>query len=72
MVLSFLSWFLTNNPAHDSYPDYSPDGSMIVFSSDRDETEKYMVDIFTMNSNGENQTNITPDLKGTYQGGPSW
>ncbi len=63
---------LTNSPGYDSYPDYSPDGSMITFTSERDETEDYMADVFVMNSNGENQTNITPDLTGTYQGSPSW
>lgn len=63
---------LTNDPANDSYPDYSPDGNMIVFASDRDESEEYVTDIFVMTSSGENQTNITPDLKGSYESGPSW
>lgn len=62
---------LTNNTSFNSYPDYSPDGSMIVFTSDRDEDE-YKSDIFVMSSSGESQTNITPDLKDSYQGGPSW
>jgi len=62
---------LTNNTSFNSYPDYSPHGSMIVFTSDRDE-EEHKFDIFVMDSNGENQTNVTPDLKGSYQGGPSW
>ena len=63
---------LTNNPDVDMYPDYSPDGGMIVFESDRDEAVKYMHDIFVMDADGDNQTNITPDLKGSYQVGPSW
>lgn len=63
---------LTNNPDVDMYPDYSPDGDMIVFESDRDEAVEYMHDIFVMDADGDNQTNITPDLKGSYQVGPSW
>jgi len=63
---------LTNNPANDVAPDWSPDGSMIVFASDRDAAEVWMFDIFTMDANGENQTNITPDLADSYQDAPSW
>ena len=63
---------LSSNPADDMSPDYSPDDSMIAFVSDRDSDEPWMFDIFTMGANGENQTNITPDLKDTYQDSPSW
>ncbi|MCJ7471230.1 MAG: hypothetical protein MUP02_00235 [Actinobacteria bacterium] len=63
---------LTNNPSADIAPDWSPDGSMIVFASDRDENNKDMLDIFVMDADGENQVNITPDLKDSYQGEPNW
>jgi Tol biopolymer transport system component len=41
---------LTNNPARDYFPKYSPDGKTIVFSSERDGN----IQLYTMNSNGEN------------------
>lgn len=63
---------LTNDPADDVSPDWSPNGDMIIFASNRDGTNKDMFDIFVMDANGENQTNITPDLKDSYQGEPNW
>ena len=63
---------LTNNHALDDHPDWSPDGSKIAFISNRDETDEKMYDIFIMDANGENQTNITPDLKGSFQRPPGW
>ena len=46
---------LTNNSAHDGDPMWSPDGTKIAFSSDRDGNR----DIYVMNSDGSNQTNLT-------------
>ena len=46
---------LTNNPASDYLPSWSPDGSKIVFHSDRDGNNE----IYVMNADGSNQTNIT-------------
>jgi TolB protein len=63
---------LTNNPAIDISPDWSPDGSMIVFASDRDKTGGSSFDIFTMDSDGGHHKNITPDLKYSDEGKPSW
>lgn len=63
---------LTNNPATDISPDWSPDGNMIVFASNRDKTGGSSFDIFTMDTNGEHQNNITPDLKYSDEGRPSW
>ena len=63
---------LTNNPATDISPDWSPDGSTIVFASDRDKTGGSSFDIFTMDSIGGHQNNITPDLKYSDEGRPSW
>ena len=41
---------LTDNPAKDYFPKYSPDGKTIVFSSERDGN----IQLYTMDSNGEN------------------
>ncbi|MFQ5865579.1 MAG: DPP IV N-terminal domain-containing protein [bacterium] len=46
---------LTNNPAYDGYPRWSPDGKKIAFVSDRDGNPE----IYIMNSNGSNQTRLT-------------
>jgi hypothetical protein len=52
---------LTNNPARDDSPRWSPDGGKIVFVSDRDG----LLEIYTMNADGSNQqrltTNSVPD-----------
>ena len=47
---------LTNNPAHDTYPSWSPDGSKIAFTSDRDGGEP---EIYVMNSDGSNPVRLT-------------
>jgi Tol biopolymer transport system component len=41
---------LTDNPARDYFPKYSPDGKTIVFSSERDGN----IQLYTINSNGGN------------------
>ncbi|MFN8375504.1 MAG: hypothetical protein U0694_21840 [Anaerolineae bacterium] len=46
---------LTNNPAEDAYPAWSPDGSRIAFQSDRDGNW----DIYVMDANGGNLQNRT-------------
>ena len=46
---------LTNNPADDADPSFSPDGSKIVFYSGRDGN----YEIYTINVDGSEQTNIT-------------
>ena len=46
---------LTNNAARDDEPKWSPDGSKIVFVSDRDG----LLEIYTMNADGTNQTRMT-------------
>ena len=46
---------LTYNPAHDSYPSWSPDGSKIAFQSRRDGTQE----IYVMDADGSNQTRLT-------------
>lgn len=57
---------LTNNPATDSEPAWSPDGMFIAFSSDRDGN----MEIYTMRSDGSEPRNLT--LNPAADGDPSW
>jgi len=45
---------LATNPAKDSYPDWSPYGSKIVFVSERDGNSE----IYLMNTDGSGQTQL--------------
>lgn len=47
---------LTNHPARDFNPVYSPDGTKIAFTSDRNNAT---FDLFVMNADGSNPTRIT-------------
>ncbi len=47
---------LTNNEAIDWSPAWSPDGSKIIFVSDRDEKNP---EIYVMNADGTEQTRLT-------------
>jgi len=51
---------LTNNPADDVAPVWSPDGSRIAFVSDRKEYESD--DIYVMDADGSHQRNLTNNL----------
>src|SRR5437867_6632255 len=46
---------LTNNPANDDWPSWSPDGSKIAFHSDRDGN----FDVYVMNADGTGAVNVT-------------
>ena len=58
---------LTNNPANDSFPAWSPDGSTIAFMSDRGG----LSDIYTMDAEGGNLVNLTNRPSGDDRM-PSW
>ena len=57
---------LTNNPAFDYSPSWSPDGQKIAFFSERDGN----VDVYIMNPDGSNQTRLTNNP--AYDGYPFW
>ncbi|MCH7920991.1 MAG: PD40 domain-containing protein [Planctomycetes bacterium] len=57
---------LTNNPAYDADPSWSPDGKKIAFSSQRDGNWE----IYVMNSDGTGLKNLTNNP--ATDGYPSW
>ncbi len=57
---------LTDHPADDSAPDWSPDGSRIAFFSNRDGNSE----IYVMNTDGSDLTRMTETLDNEYQ--PVW
>jgi YD repeat-containing protein len=52
---------LTYSGANDDYPRWSPNGSKIVFQSDRDNPDTGFFDIYVMNADGSGQTRLTTD-----------
>ena len=61
---------LTNNTATDVYPRWSPDGSLLVFSSDR--AESYHFDIYVMDANGTFIRQVTHTPTGARAINPVW
>jgi Tol biopolymer transport system component len=59
---------ITNDPAGDIYPAWSPDGSKIAFSSGR--SGHY--EIYTMNPDGTNVFQVTSGPGGVDNGEPAW
>jgi len=57
---------LTNNSARDYRPSWSPDGSKIIFASDRDGN----MEVYIMNADGSNQIRLTNNPAWDYE--PAW
>jgi Tol biopolymer transport system component len=60
---------LTNNPAKDEYPSWSPDGTKIVFDSDR---ENKTAAIYVMDADGTNVTHLTKPGSKASETHPAW
>jgi TolB protein len=58
---------ITDSPAIDTSPSYSPDGTKIVFNSDRGGTQQ----LYTMNADGSDIKRISGFSSGNY-GTPVW
>ncbi len=62
---------LTNLETHDGDPSWSPDGGKIAFRSDRERANGGSIEIFVMNTDGTNQTNLTNNPL-AHAFGPDW
>ena len=60
---------ITNHPADDRDPVWSPDGRKIAFTSER--TEKNHLDIWIMNADGTHPVRVTHHL-GRFAQDPTW
>ena len=61
---------LTNSGANDDCPRWSPDGSKILFQSDRDNPDTGYMDIYVMNSDGSSVIRLTTEASDDSL--PSW
>jgi Tol biopolymer transport system component len=52
---------LTSSGANDDYPRWSPNGTKILFQSDRDHPDTGYMDIYVMNSDGSGVNRLTND-----------
>jgi hypothetical protein len=57
---------LTNNPASDAWPSWSPDGTKIAFASERESNR----DVYVMDADGSDQVRLTQDP--ARDSAPAW
>ncbi len=57
---------LTNNPANDNCPSWSPNGTKIAFATTRDSN----LEIYVMNANGSGLINLTENPADDFR--PAW
>ncbi len=60
---------MTNSPGIDVSPSWAPDGSKIVFASDRESPSRPVT--YVMNSDGSDQHRLT-SIPGSYEDSPCW
>jgi serine/threonine protein kinase/Tol biopolymer transport system component len=60
---------LTDNPAQDSEPAWSPDGTQLAFTSDRDQAG--YTQVYIMNADGSNVRQVTFSTDSSYSS-PAW
>src|SRR2546425_2019840 len=60
---------ISNNPAYDWGPSWSPDGTRVAFASDRDGPWSQ---IYVMNADGSGVTKLTAGFFGEEAWGPAW
>jgi Tol biopolymer transport system component len=61
---------LTDNPAVDELPNWSPDGTKIVFGSNRDDIPFGNTEIYVMNADGSGETRLT--FNPAFDEAPDW
>ena len=59
---------LTNSNANDDLPRWSPNGTKILFQSDRDHPDTGYIDIYVMNADGSGVTRLTTDVNDDSRG----